>query len=157
MRKEFLKKGQWRLMLTLDSFSFYGNANHLKVRGCGGSVGMWFSSVGSSEFESGFPHSLRGRRPCLCKKKQAENKLVQLCGGSIKGIVSRKFDMLLLKPLDRYKFSTPFLFDPFFKKYHCFFISKLIVWDLIGKVKKNQMRQNLHTDKIFLSISAKYM
>jgi hypothetical protein len=33
----------------------------------------------------------------------------------LKGIVSRKFDMLLLVSLDRYKFSTPFLFYPFLK------------------------------------------
>jgi hypothetical protein len=33
----------------------------------------------------------------------------------VKGIVSRKFDMLLLVPLDRYKHSTPFLLYPFLK------------------------------------------
>jgi hypothetical protein len=33
----------------------------------------------------------------------------------VKGLVSRKFDMLLLVPLDRYKFSTPFLLYLFLK------------------------------------------
>jgi hypothetical protein len=48
-------------------------------------------------------------------KKQGQKYSMFLSSKNFKGIVSRKFDMLLLVPLDRYKFSTAFLLYPFFK------------------------------------------
>jgi hypothetical protein len=71
--------------------------------------------------------SVAGRSICLIKpqkiwtflllsvENQAAEKFSAHDLARLKGIVSRKFDMLLLMPLDRYNFSTPFLLYPLLK------------------------------------------